>query len=900
MNAPLMTSKLYIPPPRPNLVSRPRLVERLDEGLRLSHKLALIAAPAGFGKTTLATEWLYSKEKHVSSRSIAWLSLDEGDNDPARFFTYLVAALRQLGAGVGQATQSLLGSPQMPPVESLATTLVNDVAAIPTHFVLVLDDYQLVHTRLIHDGLAFLLDHQPPHMHLLIATRTDPPLPLPRLRVRGQMTEIRADDLRFTEGEAATFLNQALGLALDAEKIAALEARTEGWIAGLQLAALSMRGKGDIDSFVKAFSGSNRHVIDYLADEVLAQQPEEIRDFLHQTSVLDRFCAPLCDAVRKADESTDRSTDQSPIRPFADSQAILEHLERQNLFLVPLDDRREWYRYHRLFADFLRTELAPERSATLHLRAAHWFETHDLLPEAVNHVLVHAAATGDTDEAVRVITLASSRALSEGALVTLLGWLDALPDDVVRASGWLASFRAWCLLMTGQSEMAMSYIQSAEASLEHGASPVDRGRVLSLRCAVSDAEDVLRMAPQALELIADADPLSRTGALFMLGDAQDAVGDVAGAAQTFREAYHLGQKHGHQIIAAVALAHLAITINYQGRRREALAICQRGAKQYADTRGNPLPVAGLLYVVLGELAHEANDLEGAHQYLQTGLELGQQSATTLVILYSLEALARVQYAMGHGQEALVTIQEAQVLASQAGEFEWRGAGAAIEANLQLRQGNIRAVRQWAESANLPLTDPLDQTRKHEYTNYVRVLLALERAREAQTLLARLERAAREDGRHRHLLTIHIQQALAQHRLGSEAKALEYLEQALRLAAPEDYVRAFLDEDPALAQLLPHARHVAPEFVDELLTAFGVSSLYSHTPTLIAQPLVDRLSDREIQVLRLIAADLTAPEIAEELVIAVSTVRSHIKHIYGKLDAHSRYEAIERARELDLV
>jgi LuxR family maltose regulon positive regulatory protein len=505
---------------------------------------------------------------------------------------------------------------------------------------------------------------------------------------------------------------------------------------------------------------------------VLAQQPEEIRDFLHQTSVLDRFCAPLCDAVRKADESTDRSTDQSPIRPSADSQAILEHLERENLFLVPLDDRREWYRYHRLFADFLRTELAPERSATLHLRAAHWFETHDLLPEAVNHVLVHAAATGDTDEAVRVITLASSRALSEGALVTLLGWLDALPDDVVRASGWLASFRAWCLLMTGQSEMAMSYIQSAEASLEHVASPVDRGRVLSLRRAVSDAEDVLRMAPQALELIGDADPLSRTGTLFILGDAQDAVGDVAGADQTFREAYHLGQKHGHQIIAAVALAHLAISINYQGRRREALAICQRGAKQYADTRGNPLPVAGLLYVVLGELAHEANDLEGAHQYLQTGLELGQQSATTLVILYSLEALARVQYAMGHGQEALVTIQEAQVLASQVGEFEWRGAGAAIEANLQLRQGNIRAARQWAESTNLPLTAPLDQTRKHEYTNYVRVLLALERAREAQTLLAKLERAAREDGRHRHLLTIHIQQALAQHRLGSKAKALE--------------------------------------------------------------------------------------------------------------------------------
>jgi LuxR family maltose regulon positive regulatory protein len=911
VTTPLLTTKLYIPPPRPNLVLRLRLVERLDEGLRLGRKLTLIAAPAGFGKTTLATEWLYSRDKEVSSRPIAWLALDEGDNDPARFFIYLIAALRQLDEGVGQATQSLLGSPQTPPVESLATTLVNDVTTIPVHFVLVLDDYQSIHNALVHDALAFLLDYQPPQMHLLIATRTDPPLPLPRLRVRGQMTEIRADDLRFTAEEAETFLNQALGLPLDAEKIAALEARTEGWIAGLQLAALSMQNKEDIAGFVNAFSGSNRHVIDYLADEVLAQQPEEIRDFLHQTSILDRFCVSLCDAVGKADESADQRTDQSLVRPCADSQAVLERLERQNLFLVPLDDQREWYRYHRLFADFLRTDLAPERSATLHLRAAHWFEAHDLLPEAVNHILAYASATGNTDEATRVITLAGSRALSEGALVTLLGWLDALPEEVVRASGWLASFMAWSLLMTGQSEMAISYIQSAEASLEHGALPVDRGRVLSLRCAVSDAKDVLRMAPQALELIGDADPLSRTATLFLLGDAQDAVGDVAGADGTFREAYHLGQKHGHQIIAAVALAHLAISINVQGRRCEALAICQRGAEQYADMRGNPLPVAGLLYVVLGELAYEAYDLEGAHQHLQTGLELGQQSATTLVILYSLEALARVQYAMGHGQEALDTIREAQTLASQAGEFEWRGAGAAIEAHLLLRQGDIRAAQRWAKSADLSLTDPLDQTRKYEYTNYVRVLLALERAGEAQILLARLERAAQEDGRHRHLITIHIQQALAEHKLGNEAEALQYLEQALLLAAPEDYVCAFLDEDAAVARLLPHARRVAPEFVDDLLAAFrvrgygGMGETFQHTPTPTFRPshrptLIEPLSDRELEVLRLLATDLTAPEIADELVIAVSTVRSHIKHIYGKLDAHSRYEAVERARELDLV
>ncbi|MBN1888984.1 MAG: tetratricopeptide repeat protein [Thermoflexales bacterium] len=917
MTTPLLTTKLYIPPPRPKLVERPHLIERLDEGLRLGHRLTLLAAPAGFGKTTLLGEWIYLE---VSSREygvrqgyelagkapptsysllptpcFAWLSLDEGDNDPARFFAYLVAALRQIDASMGEVTLSLLSSPQMPPAESLATTLANDMATIPTPFVLVLDDYQLIHTSLIHDALAFLLDHQPPRMHVVIATRTDPPLPLPRLRARGQMTEIRADDLRFTEEEAATFLDRALGLPLEAEDITALEARTEGWIAGLQLAALSMRGKKDIAGFIEAFSGSSRHVIDYLAEEVLAQQPEEIRDFLHQTSILDRFCAPLCDAVRKAGESTDRRTTQSPRLAPAASQAILEHLERQNLFLVPLDDRREWYRYHRLFADFLRTGLKPEQAATLNLRAARWFEAHDLLPEAVKYSLAHAAATGDTDEAVRVVILAGSRALSEGALVTLLGWLDALPDEVVCTNGWLASFKAWSLLMTGQSEMATSYIQSAEANLEDDAAAVDRGRVLSLRCAISDAKDVLQMAPQALELIGDADPLSRTGLLFILGDAQDAVGNVAGADETFREAYDLGQRHGHQIMAAVALSHLALSTNYQGRRREALALCQRGVEQYTDTRGNPLPAAGLLYVVLGELAYELNELEEACRYLQKGLELGRQSATTLVILYGLETLARVQAAMGHGQEALATIRADQTLSVQAGELEWHNAAASIEANLLLRQGDVRAAQQWVESIDLPLADFIDQTRKYEYTNYVRVLLALDRAREAQTLLAKLERAAREDGRRRHLLTIHIQQALAEHSLGNKVKALEYLEQALCLAAPEDYVRAFLDEGPAVTGLVVKAKHVAPAFVDKVLAAFGGSPPPPHAPTL-----VETLSERELEILRLLVTDLSAPEIAEELVVAVSTVRSHLKHIYGKLGARSRYEAVERAKTLGLL
>jgi LuxR family maltose regulon positive regulatory protein len=895
----LLTTKLHMPPPRSGLVKRPRLVERLDGGLRQDHRLTLIAAPAGFGKTTLATEWLYSKNKQVSSCSIAWLSLDEGDNDPARFFTYLIAALRQLDAGVCQATQSLLGSPQMPPTESLATTLVNDIAAIPAPFVLVLDDYQLIHNTLIHDALAFLLDHQPPQMHLLIATRTDPPLPLPRLRVRGQMTEIRADDLRFTEEEAATFLSQALGLVLDAEKIAALEARTEGWIAGLQLAALSMQNKEDIAGFVNAFSGSNRHVIDYLADEVLAQQPKEMRDFLHQTSILDRFCAPLCDAVRKAVESADRQSDQSPLCPSADSQTMLEHLERQNLFLVPLDDRREWYRYHRLFADFLRTELAPEQSATLHLRAAHWLQAHDLLSEAAEHAL----ASGDTSEAVRIIIPAANQALHYGELVTILGWLDALPDEAVRANGWLASFKAWSLIATGQTELGESYIQSAEATLGPDASPLDRGRVLSLRCPLAEPADKIRIAKKALDMIGDADPLSRSNTLFMLGDAQDAVGDVAGAVETFREAYQVGHQHGFDIIAAAALGHLAISLNEQGKRREAVAVCHRGAAQYVDAQGRPLPIAGLIHIVLGELAYEANDLDQANHYIQTALELGKRSAVMIVILYATEALAKVQYALGNVEKALAAVQKAQRLARQSGEHMWAEADTALEANLRLRLGDILPAERWAESTTFPTDKLPNLTDRFKFPTYTRLLLAQGHPEEARALLTQREELAREDGRCRQLITIHIQQALAEHKLGSEAKALEYLGRALHLAAPEDHVRAFLDEDPVLAQLLPHARHVAHGFVEELLAAFRVSeygSMGEKLPHPHTHTLIEPLSQRELEVLRLLASDLSAPEIAEELVIAVSTVRTHVKRIYGKLDVHSRYEAVERAKTLRLL
>ena len=895
MTMPLLTTKFHTPAPyldpaaalRASLVPRLRLIERLNEGLRLGRKLTLISAPPGFGKTTLVAEWL---ARESPSHSTAWLSLDEADNDPARFFVYFIAALQQLDENAGQTAQNLLGAPQLPPVASLMTLLTGDIADFPA-FVFVLDDYHLIHTTLIHDAIEFLINYQPPQMHLCLATRTDPPLPLPRLRVRGQMTEIRADDLRFTTEEAAAFLNRALGLPLDADKIAALEARTEGWIAGLQLAALSMRGKKDIAGFIDAFSGSNRHVIDYLAEEVLAQQPGEIRDFMCQTSILNQLTASLCQAVTGKENSL----------------ALLRQLEQANLFLTPLDQRGDWYRYHRLFADFLRTELEPQQRAALHLKAARWYEANHLLPQAVDHAL----ASGDTRESVRLIAQVGNWALSKCMIATVLGWLDALPDEIVRANGELASHKAWALFVTGHTEEASAYVRSVEANLREDSNPLDRGRLLSLQCNMAEPPEVVELARKALDLIGDADPFSRGITLFMLGDAQDKVGDVAGAIETFQKTLDLGKQSGEQLSTVVAAGHLAISLNSQGRRHQALAVCRDVIEQQVDARGRPFPQAGLVYVQYGVLEYEANNLPQARLYLQKGLELGQQSATVPVIIYAMEGLAQLEFAMGESETALRTIQEAHRLASRSVRDVWRDETLALATTLELRRGNVLAAERWAASANLSAAESVDSIHRYEYQAYAHLLLAQNRLKEAQTILANLERSARHDDRQRDLITVHILQSLAERQLGHKSGALDYLEQALRLATPEDYVRAFLDEDPAVAEVLVKLKHIAPQFVDEVLAALGVWEYgsmgetlpHSHTPTPPHShppaPL-EPLSDREVQVLRLLATDLSAPEIAERLIVAASTVRSHIKHIYEKLNAHSRYEAVERAKTLGLL
>jgi LuxR family maltose regulon positive regulatory protein len=878
MTAALLQTKFYVPPVRPDLVSRPRLIERMTAGLH--RKLTLLSAPAGFGKTTLVAEWLNRVE-----RPYAWLSLDEADNDPVRFLTYLIAALQNVDEDIGRAAQNLLRAPQMPPIESLGTLLVNDITATPEPFVLVLDDYHAIHSAWIHEALEFLIVHQPPNLHLVLTTRQDPPLPLPRLRVRGQVTELCEDDLRFMPEEVAAFLNQALGLALDAAIVTALETRTEGWVAGLQLAALSMQGRpaDRIADFVELFSGSHRHVIDYLAEEVFAQQREEVRDFLRRTSILDRLTAPLCDAV------TGRS----------DSKELLRELVQANLFLAPLDDRWEWYRYHPLFAGFLRTELDGQSQAGLHASASRWLVAHDLLPEAVQHAL----ASGDLDLAARVIALAAEGAFRIASFVTLERWLDALPDEAVRAHSQLATYKGILLFFTGRNNEAMAYADSAEHNLPPDATPSSRGRLLSLRAHLALTGDTLdaalRFSREALACLDAGDAVFRNLTLNVLGQALEMQGDVAAAADVYREAAYSERGAGNQVGALVVLTNLVFALNELGRRSEALAVCQQAVEEAAAEPGFARPVSEGMYLAWSLLSYEANDLEQARKQVVQTLDLVEQVNVVDGILWGRYILAQVHLASGEVDEMRHIAREGRQYVTSLDVWEGKGAWfTALEALASLRQGDLATASRWAEAAGLSPADTPHHWSESAYFIYVRLLLAQNRVQDARTLLATMERAAQRGARHRKLITIYLQQALVHQAVGHTEQALERLEMALRLAAPEGYRRAFLDEGQAIVDLLPQVRHVAPTFVDQVLAAAGSGGTVPTVSRL--HVLVEPLSERESEILRLIAAGRSNPEIADLLYLSLNTVKWHVKNLYGKLQVGNRVEAVARAQELELL
>jgi LuxR family maltose regulon positive regulatory protein len=931
MSTQILMTKLHIPLPRPQLVHRSRLIERINEGLQRRPSVTLISAPAGFGKTTLVSEWV-----RQTDLPITWLSLDERDNDPIHFLNYFVTSLQQIVSEIDQVAQDMLQTSPAPPPETLMTILINQIDASPidVQYIFVLDDYHLIHNPIIHHALTFLLDHLPPQLHLVITTRVDPPLPLARLRARGQLVELRAQDLRFTVDETATFLNQVMGLRLSAEDIAALEARTEGWIAGLQLAALSMQGRATerVADFIAAFSGSHRHVIDYLAEEVMAQQSDDIHDFLCQTSILNQLTPPLCNAV------TGRR----------DSEVILTQLEQANLFLILLDDQRNWYRYHHLFADFLRSHLnqdLPDQVPELHRRASEWYEQQGLSTAAIEHAL----SAKDFKRAAHLIEEAADTTLIRSEVTTLQGWIEALPDDVIRVRPLLCVYHAWALVLNGSPlEVAESRLQDA---LKADTAGSVTGEMFAFRVWLAalqgDTRHTLELSGQALELLPEKSLFLRGIVTASLGLVYIWSGDVEAASRAFAEAVRVGQQTGNLIITGLAQCCLALLAMIQGQLHKTKTLLEQALASAVDGQGRRRPIAGVALIGLGWLLLEWNDLEGATRQLIEGIELTKKWSE-IGALPGYIGLALARQAQGDIEGANEAIQTAQELAIKFDAIELDDfMVAAYQVRLWVAQGNLEAALRWAEERGLTPGPALSEVegeaegldrgtdlsdlekeinkasspflRALEYMGLARLYIAQGRSKDALAILKPLFQTAKTAGWIWYVIEILILQALAYQHQGDTAQALTALEQALSLAEPEGCVHVFINEGASMSKLLRQAaaQGIAVDYARRLLAAFSDlrltigdlrqdSQIVNHKLALSEAKgseivnLIEPLSERELEVLRLIAAGLSNREIAEELVVAVSTIKTHVNNIYRKLDVSSRTQAIALARALKLM
>jgi len=912
------------------VVSRPRLLERLNEGLH--RNLTLISAPAGFGKTTLVSAWVEGIERPRART--AWLSLDEGENDPARFLAYLVAALQTIAAHIGEGVLGMLQSSQPPPPEAMLTALLNEITTLPDNFVLVLDDYHVIDAKAVDQALTYLVEHLPPQMHLVIATREDPQLPLARLRARGHLTELRAADLRFTASEAAEFLTQVMGLSLSAADIAALEDHTEGWIAGLQLAALSMQGHQDVPGFIRAFAGDHRYIVDYLVEEVLQRQPEPVRSFLLQTAILDRLSGPLCDAVTGQEEGNAR----------------LEALERGNFFVVALDDKRHWYRYHHLFAEVLSAHLMaeqPDQVSTLHQRASEWYEHHGSAADAIRHALA-AQDFARTADLVELAVPAMRRSRQEA---TVLGWLKALPDELVHCRPVLSVDYAGALLASGQLEGVEARLRDAERWLDTTADKTELALAPAAEMVVVDEAEFRRLpgsiavyragqaqargevantmkyARQALDLVPEDDHLRRGSAAGLLGLAYWTSGDLEAAHRSYTDCMVRVQMAGHisdAIGCSIALADIRMA---QGRLREAMSTYERGLQLATEQGAHVLRGAADMHVGMSELYRERNDLHAATQHLLRSKELGELAGLPQNRYRWRVAMARIREAQGDLDGALDLLGEAERL-YVSDFFPNVRPVATWKTRVWVAQGRLGEALDWVREQGLSVSDDLSYLREFEHTTLARVLLAWyqsDRAdrslREAMGLLERLLQAAEEGERTGSVIEILVLQALAHQTQGDIPATLMPLQQALSLAEPEGYVRIFVDEGPPMAVLLAklHERsrkrpraastNVPLAYIERLLALLrgervqegpspaATSSPSAPTP---AQPLLDPLTERELEVLRLIAAGLSNREIAARLVLALSTVKSYVNTIYSKLQVESRTQVVARARALHLL
>jgi LuxR family maltose regulon positive regulatory protein len=915
----LLNTKLYLPSLRANHVPRTHLIRQLDDGLK--HPFTLISAPAGYGKTTLFSAWYSGLGKN---RPVAWVSLDEGDNDLARFLLYVTASLNKMQDKLAAKTASLLQGSQLPPTESIITTLLNEIDVFRQDFVLVLDDYHVIHDQNIHRAVRFALEHQPACLHLVILTRADPPLPLSQLRVKDRISQIRARDLRFNLDETDLFFRKVMGLELEKEDVAALDERSEGWIAALQLAALSLRGREDKHDFVAAFTGSHHYVVDYLVEEVIDRQDEQTRIFLMRTAVLERMNAALC----------------NQITGNGDGQHMLETLERDNLFVTMLDDERRWYRYHPLFSSILRNILqntSPGEAERLHILASRWFEDNGFPYEAVQHAL-EGKSYADAARQLKDCwsQLASGNMLpADFSPGTFLKFIDSIPAKLLQSDPGLSMIYTYNLWSSGKRDLLEPYLENARRNLaqrlEAGEITSDDPDYRSMLARIDTFQSLVESARGRLDLalelanraVSFSQPEARSAAALAyigLYYAYRELGYIEKGIETCRLALPIARAAGNPGLVVDATCGLGLMLLVQGRLHAADEVFRDGF-EFASASGQDwTPRYGIMFVAYSDVPYAWNQLDLAEENIKEGISLSDLGRLQLIKMFAQIFLARLWHARGEHLRALELLQEAELATREAGVNAIHVELSSYLARLQAELGYYNEASQWLEELDLTVGERLGFLEGMQKIHAAHALVSLDRHDEALELAAGIEAAAERSGSLARQIEALVIQAVIWQKRGEEQQAVSCLERALLLGEREGFMRVFLDEGREMKNLLGRLRSrliSQPDcfiegkkqgllnYVERLLVAFQLQSVSSPSAShagkeVESYKLIEALSERELEVLRLIAAGKSNREIAEALVLAVGTVKKHISNIFGKLGVSSRTQCVARARQLHLL
>jgi LuxR family maltose regulon positive regulatory protein len=896
VNSQIIKTKLIIPNIRPNLVSRLRLIKQIEDGVQADYKLTLVAAPAGFGKTTAVSTWVQQNQ-----RQVAWLSLEESDDETILFWSYFLAAIRTILPGFAESTFAALTGTPPTPIKSLLPALVNELSGLNVPLVLVLDDYHVIANQEIHESVSFLLEHQPRQFHLIIATRADPLLPIARLRAQQYLTEIRIQDLRFTYEESQAFFNMVMDLGLTNREIQLLETRTEGWGVGLLLAAQSLKGREDKHEFIRNFSGSQHYILEYLVEEVLNRQTEGVRNFLLQTSILDRLCDSLCRAVTGNDSA----------------EVTIQQLSKDNLFVIPLDQDHVWYRYHHLFADllvnFLQKESAQEDILQLHQRASRWYQENDDFEKAIKHALNGR----DYKRAADLIEYNVQQVIAHGQVRTLLGWIGAIPEKIINSHPHLRFYHAWALSLGGQHRMAERILMDAKstfASLPNSPEYLAlRGEAAALLTGIityyNDPPRIIREAQEALKYLPDDNLISRARVFIALGTAYAYSDEIQQATQNYQKARDIALKAGNPFLGAAAIEMLAgMQIYHQGGLRGAAQNLEQILELGRTKDGSYQPFTGTAHTLLAEVNIEWNNLDAAARLLETGVGLIQKGGIQYSLTHTNCTKARLKIALGEMESALEALRDAETASKSSPLMHILIHNYACQVKFALGMGDIETASRWAKADSTVMKYEIPKNLPNYLCEVQKIALAhvflaqgeMEKALET---LNDIYIQAETAGRMRHIVEICLLKAIALKELGRSEDAFAAFENCIALAEPEGYVRLFLEAGETIVDLLKMVRGRHEEYVSELLASFDgqkvkVESDAVHRPG--GEELVESLTEREMEVLRLMCEGYSNQDIADEIIVSVNTVKKHTSNIYGKLGVRNRAQAVLRAHEIELI